>query len=98
MSVGVTEPKSEPVGPALTSKRSTVLLERRGDRLRVLDGLRLVACPLRVALLELGDARRRRLLGELARQEEVARVAARDRDDVAAEADVVDVLEEDDLH
>jgi hypothetical protein len=24
MSVGVTEPKSDPVGPALTSKRSTV--------------------------------------------------------------------------
>src|SRR5206468_3030315 len=72
------------------------LLERRRDRLRVFDGLRLVARPLRVALLELGDARRRRLLRELAGQEEVARVATRNGDDVAAKTDVVDVLQEDD--
>ena len=51
--VAVTEPNSEPVGPALTSKRSSVGLEPLGDRLRLVDGLRLVARPQRVALLEL---------------------------------------------
>ncbi len=55
MSVGVTEPKSEPVGPAFTSKRSSVFAERVRDRGRLVGRLRLVPCPLRVALLQLGD-------------------------------------------
>ena len=38
MSVGVTEPKSAPVGPALTSKRSSVWSERVGDLARLLEG------------------------------------------------------------
>ncbi len=47
--------------------------------------------PLRLALLQLGDATLRRLLGETARKEEVARVATRHRDDIAAEPDLLDV-------
>src|SRR6185437_13108818 len=39
-----------------------------------------------------------RLLRKVPRQEVVAGVAAGDRDDVAAKADVLDVREEDDLH
>ena len=50
------------------------------------------------AILQLGHARRRRRLGELPREQEVAGVPARDVDDVAAQADLLDVLEEDDLH
>ena len=98
MSVGVTEPNSEPVGPALTSKRSSVCPsvsaiscacsnERASWRAR---------CSSR--LLQLGDLRRRRDLGEPPREQEVARVAARDVDDLAAQADLVDVVEEDDFH
>src|SRR5581483_7139863 len=74
------------------------LPERLGDRLGVLERLRLVAGALGVALLQLRDAGGGRLLGEPPRQEVVPRVAARHRDDVAAQADVVDVPEEDDLH
>src|SRR6185437_666547 len=59
---------------------------------------RLVAGTVRLPLLQLGDTRRRGLLGEAPGQEEVARIATGDRDDVAAQADVVDVREEDDLH
>ena len=55
MSVGVTEPKSEPVGPAFISKRSSRLLEHRGDLLRLLDRRRLVARAVRVALAQLRD-------------------------------------------
>ena len=51
-----------------------------------------------VHLLELGHAGRRRVLGELPREQEVAGEPARDLDDLAAQADLVDVLPEDDLH
>ena len=37
-------------------------------------------------------------LGQLPRQQEVARVAARDVHDLAAQAELLDVLEQDDLH
>ena len=88
MSVGVTEPKSEPVGPAFTSKRSSVWLEHASAISRACS---IVAASWRARcasrLLELGHLRRRRLLGEPAGQQEVARVAARDVDDVAAQAD-----------
>ena len=55
-SVGVTEPKSEPVGPALTSKRSTVFGEDLGDLLGLLGRARLVA---RTLALDALHARRR---------------------------------------
>ena len=42
--------------------------------------------------------RRRRRLGQTPRKQEVARVPARDVHDLAAEADLLDVLEQDDLH
>ena len=51
-----------------------------------------------VALAQLRDLRRRRGLGEAPRQQEVARVAARDVHDLAAQAERVDVVEEDDFH
>jgi hypothetical protein len=50
------------------------------------------------ACSELGDPRRRRDLGQAAREEVVAGVAARDVDDVPAQPELLDVLEEDDLH
>src|SRR5439155_8118711 len=53
---------------------------------------------LRLALLQLGDARGSRLLRQLARQQEVAGVTAGHVDDVAAQADLLDVREEDDVH
>ena len=97
-SVGVTEPKSDPVGPAFTSKRSTVCLERRRELLGLLERRGLLPRALVDALLDLGDAGRGRRLGELPGQEVVAGVPAGDVDDLAAQADLLDVLSEDDLH
>ena len=73
-------------------------LEPRGERARLVDRLGVVAGPLRIALLELLDERGRRHLGEPPREEEVARVAAGDVDDLAAQAELVDVLLENDFH
>jgi hypothetical protein len=53
---------------------------------------------LRVDPLHLGDTSRRRRLGEPSRQQVVARVPAGDVDDVPAQPELLDVLEEDDLH
>jgi len=74
------------------------LAEQLRDLARVLDAPRLVAGALGIALLELGDLRRRRHLGQPARQEEIPRVPARDVHDLATQADLVDVLGQDDLH
>ena len=57
-----------------------------------------MAGPLGIAPLELAHQPGRRHLGEPARQEEVARVAARDVHDLAAEAELVDVLLQNDFH
>ena len=99
MSVGVTEPNSEPVGPALTSKRSTVLPSVLRDLGGLLGAPRLVPRALGLDPLR---ARRRApgvaTSASLPRQQEVAGVAARDVDDLAAEAELLDVLEQDDLH
>ena len=76
MSVGVTEPKSAPGRAGLHVEAQLRLVERVGDLLRLLEALRLVPGALLVALAQLGDLRRRRLLGEPPRQQEVARVAA----------------------
>ena len=96
--VAVTEPNSEPVGPALTSNRSSVSSSRVAIACASSDGLRLVACPLDVALLELCDEPRRGGLGEPARKQEVARVPARHVHHLAAEPEALDVLTQDDLH
>ena len=96
--VAVTEPKSEPVGPALTSKRSSSPSIRSAIARASSTRLRVVAGPLGVAPLELAHEPGRRHLGEAAREEEVARVAARDVDDLAAETELVDVLLENDFH
>ena len=100
MSVGVTEPKSEPVGPAFTSKRSSVL--RRASSaisLRLLGRARLVARALRLDRASSSATRPGVAdLGEPAREQVVAGVAARDVDDVAAQAELLDVAEQDDLH
>ena len=95
--VAVTEPKSEPVGPAFTSKRSSVA----SSRWTIACASSAVFASWRaqgVAPLELADEPRCRELRHPARQQEVARVAARDVHDLAPEAEVVDVLTENDLH
>ena len=98
MSDGVTEPNSEPVGPAFTSKRSTVL--PRSSAISCACSAVRASCFARcgVDLAHLGDPGRRRVLGEPARKQVVAGVAARDVDDLAAQAELLDVLEQDDLH
>ena len=74
------------------------LLEHLLDLARLVGRRRLVARAVRLALLELAQPRRRRLLGQPPRQQEVPGVAPRDVDDVSAQTDVLDVLEEDELH
>jgi hypothetical protein len=68
------------------------------DLLSILERLGLAACTALLELAYLADARRRRLVGKPAREEEVACVATRDVHDLAAETDLVDVLTEDDFH
>ena len=68
------------------------------NRLGVLEGLRFVPRSPLVDLLQLRDARGRRLVGEAAGKEEVPCVTPRDVHDLAAQADLVDVLAEDDFH
>ncbi|MDX6474573.1 MAG: large subunit ribosomal protein [Gaiellaceae bacterium] len=70
-------------------------LELRSDLPCLLDAGRLVPRELRLALLELLDEGGRRLLRQLAREQVVAGIAARDVDDLAAQAEVVDVPLED---
>ena len=98
MSVAVTEPKSEPVGPAFISNRSSACSSTLLDLARLVCRGRLVARAVRLTLLELGDARRRGLFRQPSRQQEVPGVAPGDVDDVSAQTDVLDVLEEDELH
>src|SRR6185503_15430875 len=74
------------------------LPQRVRDRLGLLGRRRLVAGALRLALLELGDLRGRGPLGQLAREEEVARVAVGHVHDLAPQAELLDVVEEDDVH
>ena len=72
--------------------------EHRGDLLRLIGASSLVPGALRLDALELGDAGRRGGLGQPARQEVVARVTAGDVDDVTAQAELLHVLKEDDVH
>src|SRR6478609_276628 len=74
------------------------LAEPLGDRLCVFEGLCLVLGAPILDLAHFRDPCRSRLVGKTAREEEVARVAARDADDLPAETDLVDVLTEDDFH
>jgi hypothetical protein len=67
-------------------------------RLRVVEGLRLLPGAPVLDLADLGNSRRCRLVGEAAGEEEVTCVPARDVHDLAAEADLVDVLAQDDFH
>ena len=73
-------------------------LDALRDRLCLVGRLRLVPRTLGVALLELLDEPGRRDLREPAGQQEVARVPAGDVHHVAAQAELVDVLLEDDFH
>ena len=68
--------------------------ELLAGRRELADGLEVIGD----ALLELRDAGRGGLLGEAPRAEVVPHVAARDRDDVAPQTDLLDVLKEDDVH
>jgi len=77
MSVGVTEPKRGARRAGLHLEAQLEVRQLGRDRRRVVCGLGLVPRPLRVPLLQLCDAGLRRLFGEPARQQEVARVAAR---------------------
>ena len=96
--VGVTEPNRAPVGPALTSNRSTVLPSSSAICLRLVG-----------AFAPRGGRAARRAGGSpppwpasrarrAARQQEVARVAVGDAHDVAAQAELLDVGEQDDVH
>ena len=84
--------------PRLDVEAELGLAEHVGDLVRLLDRACLVAGALVLDPLQLRDAARRGRLGELAREEEVAGVAAGDVHDLTAEPDLVDVLQEDDLH
>ena len=95
--MAVTDPKRAPVGPAFVESQLE-LLEPRRDRTRLVHRFRLVPSALHVALLDLFDERRGGSLGQTARQEEVACVAARNVDHFAAQSEMVDVLLEDDFH
>ena len=94
----MTDPKRTPVSPGLDVEAELRLAEPLRDLLRLPDALRLVQGPARVHLLELLDAGGRGRLRELARQEEVTCVPARDVDDLAAQAELVHVFPENDLH
>ena len=96
--VAVTEPKSEPVGPALDVEAKLGRLEPRRDRLRLVDGLCLVPGSQGIAALQLPHEAGSGRLGEAARKQEVARVAASHVDDLAAQAEALDVLTKNDLH
>ncbi len=72
--------------------------EHVGDLAGLLYGAGLVPRALLVDALQLRDAAGGGRLGEPARQEVVAGVAARDAHDLAAEADLLDVCEQDHLH
>src|SRR3954449_11790999 len=77
---------------AIARASSTDFASWRGGRAAGLSSLRAGrrgAGPRRGALLELADERRRRGLGEPARQEKVARIATRHVDDLATKAEVV---------
>ena len=98
MSVGVTEPNSEPVGPDLTSKRSTVLPSTSAMSVAC-SALRASWRPRCSSRLRSSATRAGRgLLGQPAREQEVAGVAAGDVDDLAAQPDLLDVAQEDDFH
>src|SRR5215208_1896380 len=68
------------------------------DLLGLLEALRLMPRALLLVLAQLGHLGRRGRLGELARQQVVPRVAGSDVHDLAAKADLLEVLSEDDLH
>jgi len=69
-----------------------------GDCPRLLERPRLVAGALFLAPLDLGDEPGRCGLGKPARLEVVAHVAAGDGHDLAAQAELLDVLEQHHLH
>ena len=96
-SVGVTEPNSEPVGPDLTLEAENRLPEHLGDP-PACSVLRASFFARWASTARLGHAGRRRHLGQAARQEVVAGVPARDVDDVPAQPELLDVLEQDELH
>src|SRR5213592_2787494 len=73
-------------------------LEPGRDRAGLLDRLRFVPRALRLAALEVALQPRARDLRQPARQEEVPRVPAGDVDDLAAQAERVDVLRQHVLH
>src|SRR4029079_5627688 len=68
------------------------------DLLRLLGAACLVLRTRGVHALELGDPGRRGVLGELPGKQVVPRVAAGDVDDVPPQAELLHVLEENDLH
>jgi len=91
-----------PPDPTSLSPRELMSLLRLGKHFRDLGGLLagagLVQRPRRLDAAELGHLGGRRRLGKAPRQQEVAGVAARDADDLAPQADLLDVREQDDVH
>ena len=98
MSVGVTEPNSAPVGAGLHLEAQHGLRQRLRDLAGLVGRPRLVASALLVDAADLGDAPGRRDLGEPPRQQVVAGVPALDVDDLALQAELLDVAGQDDFH
>ena len=74
------------------------LAERLGDLVGLFGAARLVHRLLGVDALDLLDPSLRRDLGEVARQQEVAGVPAGDVDDLATQAELLHVFEQDHVH
>src|SRR5215211_1962527 len=90
--------KQRPARSGVHVEAEDGLAEGLRDLLRLLEAPGLVARALGLPLLELGHLRGRRRLGETPWLEVVPHEPARDVHDLAAQADLVDVLQEDDVH
>src|SRR5262249_28285105 len=91
-------PEQRPGRPGLHVEAQDGLAEHLGDLGRLLGRTCLVPGALLVDALDLRDPAGRRDLREPPREQVVAGVAALDVDDLAAQAELLDVLEQDDLH
>jgi hypothetical protein len=85
-------------GAGLDLEAEHGLPEHLGDLVRLLGASGLALRALGLHALELGDAGRCRHFGQAAREQVVARVPAGDVDDVPAQPELLDILEQDELH
>ena len=98
MSAAVMLPNRRSPSPALAASVMTVLLSVAVNSSACDGHAGLARLALFFATAELDDLARRRGLGQLARDQVVARIAAGHVGELALVAEVLDVLEQDDLH